>query len=814
MGTPPPVRGLVAESNGIPRDSTPRPTIMNIQDSLPARLLAVLILGGSVQAQTVWYVDDDGVAPGTGTALDPYTSIDDALSRVTTLSGDTLEVLPGTYAGPVDFRGKGVLLRSTTGADQTTIDAGFTGPALRFRFGEQASSVVEGFELRSGTGQSLRPGGETYGGLVFCEMSSPRLIGCVLQDGKATRGGAIASLGGQPVLERCTLRNCEALGFVGAPQVIEGMGGAAFVDGGDLRFIDCDLELSRAGFGGGAAVISGKLTLVDSRVKDNQSDGGIFGQSHGQGGGILVSGTGELLLDGGEVRLNRALGFLAQGGGLALMGGAADLLDVLIDANESGDIVFPGRGGGVWANAATSAVGCTLSGNRADWAGGGVCGHGTWSDCTFVGNTSSQGGGLHALGSDLWVFDSEFDTNGASGTASSDFGGGVFGPARLERCLLHGHVLAGQGGAAHGAILVDCELWNNSLVAPSQGLSALGAAAHSCALLRCRIHGNSVSSAMLGAAAHGGGIYGCDATDCEIWNNTATSSMAPGVPQGSGGGAYGSHLVGCVLHHNTAEECAGAHGGQLENCTVVDNLGVGVADPVFVTNSIVRGNLGSQVTGGLDVSYSNVEGGHPGDGNIDLGEVFWERFGGPDGLQFNHRLVPGSAGIDAGDPASPMDPDGSRIDLGAWPFDGSYCPAALNYCTAKVNSLGCVPGLASAGTPSLGAGIDDFHVHAGNLISGKTGIVFFGTQPQAKPFQGGMLCIQPPLTRSAPMSSGGTPPPDDCSGVLDWHVSTSMLQGAGFQPGDRLLFQVWYRDPASVGHATGLSDALWVRVCP
>jgi hypothetical protein len=48
-------------------------------------------------AQTVWYVDANGTPPGTGSAGNPYTSIQYAISRPATLSGDTLYVYPGVY---------------------------------------------------------------------------------------------------------------------------------------------------------------------------------------------------------------------------------------------------------------------------------------------------------------------------------------------------------------------------------------------------------------------------------------------------------------------------------------------------------------------------------------------------------------------------------------------------------------------------------------------------------------------------------------------------------------------------------------------
>ncbi|HEX9973444.1 MAG TPA: T9SS type A sorting domain-containing protein, partial [bacterium] len=73
--------------------------------------------------------------------------------------------------------------------------------------------------------------------------------------------------------------------------------------------------------------------------------------------------------------------------------------------------------------------------------------------------------------------------------------------------------------------------------------------------------------------------------------------------------------------------------------------------------------------GAFNVQYSVVQGGHIGVGNIDTDPMFVN----PDNSDF--RLQPGSPCIDAGDPTSPLDPDGTRADMGALPF---YHPSAVN----------------------------------------------------------------------------------------------------------------------------------------
>ena len=62
------------------------------------------------------------------------------------------------------------------------------------------------------------------------------------------------------------------------------------------------------------------------------------------------------------------------------------------------------------------------------------------------------------------------------------------------------------------------------------------------------------------------------------------------------------------------------------------------------------------------VSYSDIKGSWSGEGNINDDPLFVE----PDNNDFH--LLPDSPCIDTGDPSHPPDPDGTRTDMGAYPF--------------------------------------------------------------------------------------------------------------------------------------------------
>ncbi len=133
------------------------------------------------------------------------------------------------------------------------------------------------------------------------------------------------------------------------------------------------------------------------------------------------------------------------------------------------------------------------------------------------------------------------------------------------------------------------------------------------------------------------------------------------------------------------------------------------------------------------------------------------------------------------------------------------------FCVAKVSSAGCTPAIGYTGSPTLSPP-DNFHVTCDDVINNKNGIVFWGYGAYAMPFQGGYLCVQPQLVRTPVQNSGGNPPPNDCSGSLDFHATQSYLLGKGVTPGTWTAWQAWNRDPDSPS-TTGLSDALRVTFC-
>ncbi len=85
-------------------------------------ICAVTVLAVSTaQAATIHVDAANCPGPGNGSEADPYCSIQTAIDNA--VDTDEVVVAPGTYFETINFLGKAITLRSSGGAEVTTIDA-------------------------------------------------------------------------------------------------------------------------------------------------------------------------------------------------------------------------------------------------------------------------------------------------------------------------------------------------------------------------------------------------------------------------------------------------------------------------------------------------------------------------------------------------------------------------------------------------------------------------------------------------------------------------------------------------------------------
>jgi len=209
------------------------------------------------------------------------------------------------------------------------------------------------------------------------------------------------------------------------------------------------------------------------------------------------------------------------------------------------------------------------------------------------------------------------------------------------------------------------------------------------------------------------GDMGGGMRNAELPNVTLTNCTFSGNSAGDKGGGMSNKensptLTNCTFSGNSARCGGGMYNGYhssptITNCTFNGNWANGRGGGMYdwssaptVTNCILWDNFNSEIDGSAVVRYSDVQGGWPGEGNIDADPCFvqpgyWDA----DGVwvEGDYHLLPDSPCIDAGDPNYVPEPnetdlDGrprvmaGRIDMGAYespiPAEAKIVPRTIN----------------------------------------------------------------------------------------------------------------------------------------
>lgn len=282
---------------------------------------------------------------------------------------DVVVVLPGTYRGDLDFKGKAITVRGKEGRDRTFLQE----CTVTFAAGEGRDSILEGFHIRY-TGSTARPG-------IRCTSSSPTIR-----------------------RNRVTLMHQGIVVSGGAPLIREN------------EIADNTVGGSRqSGWGAGIACGGSNAEIVFNIIRDNDawSDNVMNPNPSAGGGGILCNG-GSPRIAWNLIQGNSARSLHAYGAGIDLIGTTALVENNAIIANELGGMtVFTVHGCGVHSQGGNPIIrGNVIAGNRvvssngslARKRGGGVyCDRGDVVGNTFHANSlgassllQHEGGGLYA----------------------------------------------------------------------------------------------------------------------------------------------------------------------------------------------------------------------------------------------------------------------------------------------------------------------------------------------------------------------------------------------------------------------------------
>lgn len=252
---------------------------------------------------------------------------------------------------------------------------------------------------------------------------------------------------------------------------------------------------------------------------------------------------------------------------------------------------------------------------------------------TIQNGNAGAGGGIYTDGSNVIYNNIIVKNNYANGA-----GAGCFmknGNITITNSVISENVLedanSSDGGGlylASGSYILDnVQIENNHALQSGGGIRVDGSSTI-LELSRVSITGNSSNSV-------GGGL--CISNNAIVNINQVTISGNTALDYG--GGLFGNDpqsVINSIIYYNTP-------------------------DSFLITND-----------GGADVTYSNIQNGWAGTGNIDADPLFND----------DYSLQANSPGIDSGDPASELDPDGTRADMGAFYFHqipGCMYEEACNY---------------------------------------------------------------------------------------------------------------------------------------
>ena len=357
--------------------------------------------------------------------------------------------------------------------------------------------------------------------------------------------------------------------------------------------------------------------------------------------------------------------------------------------------------------------------------GGGICFDNVLNDTIFITDcditnnrttgSDGDGGGIYFHGTGLFV---EMQNCIVSHNVSTNgYGGGIFigmtpssiNVLRLSNC----NVTYNQAGNEGGGIWIESLYWHKLYITQSNisyntavnnGGGIYTQAIETGGLYTCTFIDSSIfiGNEVTGALGKGGAIYG----DLYHWpynGKTIENTIIADNQAFEGGGLYlfnsNAYFNKCTIVNNTGTTGGGLYFPSSSNIHIKNSI-LSLNSPAAIHNQAILylnysdfyGN-GINISGGVPAGFgqlvtTNYNGdscdvGHnifldplfedPGSGNY---QITWTNWPTPDSTK--------SSCIDAGDPTSPLDPDGTITDMGLFSFDQSV-PVELVSFMAELN---------------------------------------------------------------------------------------------------------------------------------
>lgn len=443
-------------------------------------------------------------------------------------------------------------------------------------------------------------GGALWNGNGSMAINRSLFINNIANGNDATNGGgALFNLRGTMTISDSTqIEYNQALGTSGS-------GGGIFNDSAATLVINNSFIrhniANRAG--GGIEDQSGSLTtmLLNSMVLDSNT----VNTNPGNGGGLHITGAGNVIISGGRANGNIAG---AEGGALWNGTGAMSVSDFVIDGNLANGSDSDQGGAGIYnLKGMLTIVNTQIINNRADSgsaSGGGILidsGAGLDMRNSTVSNNFAKraGGGIEDnSGSSTILTLSNVNISNNSASAMPGNGGGVHitgaGNMTITAGIVSNNTAAAEGGGlwnGSGSMTVEGTLISNNIAQgkdPDQGGGGIYNLSGNLIVNNSIIKGNAVDS----ASASGGGILN-DVNGTLTINNTAIignrAKRAGGGIEDNSGATTLVTLSKVNLDSNIVASAPGNGGG----------LHVTGAGNIIITGGTANGNIASAEGGAL-----------------------------------------------------------------------------------------------------------------------------------------------------------------------------------------------------------------------